>query len=39
MYSGTDTLAGGFPHSDIAGSKSVADSPTLFAGCHVLHRL
>ena len=30
---------GGFPHSDIPGSKSVADSPRLFAGCHVLHRL
>ena len=30
---------GGFPHSDIAGSKLVASSPTLFAGCHVLHRL
>src|SRR5688572_27908228 len=32
-------LSGGFPHSDIAGSKLVASSPTLFAGCHVLHRL
>ena len=32
-------LGGGFPHSDIAGSKLVASSPTLFAGCHVLHRL
>ena len=32
-------LRGGFPHSDIAGSKLVASSPTLFAGCHVLHRL
>src|SRR5690242_21224127 len=32
-------LRGGFPHSDIAGSKSAADSPTLIAGCHVLHRL
>ena len=32
-------LRGGFPHSDIAGSKSAADSPMLFAGCHVLHRL
>ena len=29
----------GFPHSDISGSMSVADSPELFAGCHVLHRL
>src|ERR671913_950434 len=32
-------LRGGFPHSDISGSMSVADSPELFAGCHVLHRL
>ena len=32
-------LRGGFPHSDIAGSMLVASSPTLFAGCHVLHRL
>ena len=29
----------GFPHSDIFGSKSVADSPKLFAGCHVFLRL
>ena len=29
----------GFPHSEIPGSKSVADSPRLIAGCHVLHRL
>src|ERR671912_2508436 len=28
-------LGGGFPHSDISGSLSVADSPELFAGCHV----
>src|SRR5574337_633917 len=32
-------LRGGFPHSDITGSKSAADSPILIAGCHVLHRL
>ena len=32
-------LRGGFPHSDISGSMSVADSPELFAGCHVLLRL
>jgi hypothetical protein len=31
-------LRGGFPHSDISGSMSVANSPELFAGCHVLHR-
>ena len=30
---------GGFPHSDICGSKSVRDSPQLFAAYHVLHRL
>ena len=30
---------GGFPHSDIVGSMLVASSSTLFAGCHVLHRL
>ena len=29
----------GFPHSDIPGSKSVCDSPRLFAAYHVLHRL
>src|SRR5579883_2140962 len=29
----------GFPHSDIAGSKPVCGSPTLFAAYHVLHRL
>jgi hypothetical protein len=29
----------GFPHSDIVGSWSAHDSPTLFAVCHVLHRL
>ena len=31
--------AGGLPHSDIAGSTRVCRSPTLFAACHVLHRL
>ena len=30
---------GGFPHSDILGSKFVANSPRLIAGCHVFHRL
>ena len=39
MYSCTDTLAGGFPHSDMLGSKNAPVSPSLFAGCHVLHRL
>ena len=32
-------LRGGFPHSDISGSKLVASSPKLIAGYHVLHRL
>ena len=31
--------AGGFPHSEILGSKPVAGSPRHIAGCHVLHRL
>ena len=30
---------GGFPHSEIPGSKSVNDSPRLIAAVHVLHRL
>lgn len=32
-------ICGGFPHSDISGSKIAPISPELFAGCHVLHRL
>ena len=32
-------LLGGFPHSDIPGSKGVSTSPGLFAAYHVLHRL
>ena len=32
-------LKGGFPHSDIHGSKLVRSSPWLFAAYHVLHRL
>ena len=31
--------SGGFPHSDIFGSKFACNSPKLFAACHVLHRL
>ena len=31
--------SGGSPHSDISGSMLVANSPELFAGCHVFHRL
>ena len=30
---------GGFPHSEIAGSKGARASPELIAACHVLHRL
>ena len=30
---------GGFPHSEILGSKPTPGSPKLIAGCHVLHRL
>src|SRR5262245_34923002 len=29
----------GFPHSDTSGSMLVANSPELFAGCHVFLRL
>ena len=32
-------LSGGFPHSDISGSKPIPGSPKLNAGYHVLHRL
>ena len=32
-------LRGGFPHSDISGSKFPCNSPELFAAWHVLHRL
>ena len=39
MYSVYNTLAGGFPHSDIFGSKDAPASPKLFAGCHVFRRL
>ena len=30
---------GGFPHSEIAGSKGARASPDLIAACHVFHRL
>ena len=33
------TLAGGFPHSEICGSKLICSSPQLIAACHVLLRL
>ena len=31
--------SGGFPHSEIPGSKPARGSPGLFAACYVLHRL
>ena len=40
MYSVRDTArGGGFPHSEIRGSKLVRSSPRLIAAYHVLHRL
>ena len=51
MYSGSRYLVsrlphrseingiGGFPHSEICGSKVAHTSPQLIAACHVLHRL
>ena len=32
-------IEGGFPHSEIFGSRSVRNSPKLIAAYHVLHRL
>ena len=32
-------LSGGFPHSEIPGSKLILSSPGLIAEYHVLHRL
>ena len=32
-------IKGGFPHSEIVGSKLIRNSPTLIAAYHVLHRL
>ena len=29
---------GGFPHSEICGSRLICSSPQLIAACHVLHR-
>ena len=39
MYSVKDTASGGFPHSDIFGSKLIGNSPKLFAAYYVFHRL
>ena len=39
-YQGSNSkLSGGFPHSEIHGSKLVLNSPWLNAEYHVLHRL
>ena len=39
LRSNNNKTSGGFPHSDIHGSKPVPGSPWLNAGYHVLHRL
>ncbi len=40
MHSGQDDpQRAGFPHSDILGSQLASNSPRLFAGSHVFHRL
>src|SRR5208282_6689485 len=36
---GATEIEGGFPHSEIFGSKPVRGSPKLIAAYHVLHRL
>ena len=36
---GATEIEGGFPHSEISGSKPVRGSPKLIAAYHVLHRL
>ena len=39
LQSNNNKQSGGFPHSDISGSKPIPGSPKLNAGYHVLHRL
>ena len=39
LASNNNRMSGGFPHSDIHGSKPIPGSPWLNAGYHVLHRL
>ena len=39
LRSNNNRHSGGFPHSDIPGSKGALASPGLIAECHVLHRL
>ena len=36
---GVPVFEGGFPHSEISGSKLIRSSPKLIAAYHVLHRL
>lgn len=38
-FLGLTEIEGGFPHSEIRGSKLVRSSPRLIAAYHVLHRL
>ena len=38
MYGYLDATLGGFPHSEICGSKVICTSPQLIAACHVLLR-
>jgi hypothetical protein len=39
VFSAGYPLRGGFPHSEIPGSKPARGSPGLIAACYVLHRL
>jgi hypothetical protein len=39
VFFGITEIEGGFPHSEIRGSKVVRTSPRLIAAYHVLHRL
>jgi hypothetical protein len=39
QFFGIIEIEGGFPHSEILGSKLVRSSPRLIAAYHVLHRL
>ena len=39
LAANNNQASGGFPHSEIHGSKPIPGSPWLIAGYHVLHRL
>ena len=39
VFSAGYPYRGGFPHSEIPGSKFARNSPGLIAACYVLHRL